>query len=100
MYFVDYSKGFGGKFGLQSDRQDTSALGYGGGVNRTELHPSQVDMKKRFGGKFGIEDSKDQVLMLSVLQCNIDLVMPFDWSSKYDDGGFALAIFSMRIIEG
>ena len=27
--FADYKKGFGGQFGVQSDRQDKSAAGYG-----------------------------------------------------------------------
>ena len=58
---ADYSKGFGGKFGVQSDRQDKSALGYQADTH-TELHPSQTDMKKGFGGRFGVEeDRKDQV---------------------------------------
>lgn len=26
--FLDYKKGFGGKFGIQEDRKDKSALGY------------------------------------------------------------------------
>lgn len=57
----DYSKGFGGKFGVQKDLQDASASGYDS-VTKTELHPSQTDMKKGFGGKFGVEqDRKDEV---------------------------------------
>lgn len=58
---ADHSKGFGGKFGIQKDRQDESALGYDS-VNETELHPSQTDMKKGFGGKFGVEtERQDEV---------------------------------------
>jgi hypothetical protein len=45
---VDYSKGFGGKFGVQNDRTDKSALAF----NHTE------NTEKRFGGKFGIEKDK------------------------------------------
>ena len=57
----DHSKGFGGKFGVQKDRQDKSAAGYEE-KTKTELHPSQTDMKKGFGGKFGVEDRKDEVI--------------------------------------
>ena len=59
--FSDYSKGFGGKYGVQKDRQDKSAAGYED-KTKTELHPSQTDMKKGFGGKFGVEDRKDEVI--------------------------------------
>lgn len=38
---VDYSKGFGGKFGLQTDRVDSSSVGWND-VNQTESHPSQM----------------------------------------------------------
>ena len=55
-FAVDYSKGFGGKFGVQ-DATDSSALGYDS-MGKTELHPSQVDAKKGFGGKFGVEKDK------------------------------------------
>lgn len=59
--FSDYSKGFGGKFGVQSDRQDKSAVNYDADTH-TELHPSQTDMKRGFGGKFGVEeDRRDKV---------------------------------------
>lgn len=37
---VDYSKGFGGKFGVQSDRQDKSAAGWDH-VEKLEKHESQ-----------------------------------------------------------
>lgn len=57
---ADYSKGFGGKFGVQKDRQDRSAAGYDS-VEKTELHPSQKDFKKGFGGQYGVDSSKDQV---------------------------------------
>ena len=53
--------GFGGKYGVQTDRQDKSAKGWSEHT-KPELHPSQTDSKKGFGGKFGIEEgSKDQV---------------------------------------
>lgn len=37
---VDYSSGFGGKFGVQKDRQDQSALGYEH-QEKVEKHASQ-----------------------------------------------------------
>lgn len=40
----DYSKGFGGKFGVQEDRKDKSALGWDH-VEKTQQHESQIDHK-------------------------------------------------------
>lgn len=40
----DYSKGFGGKFGVQEDRKDKSAVGWDH-IEKTEKHESQVDHK-------------------------------------------------------
>ena len=54
---VDGKKGFGGKFGVESDKVDKSAKGWDEKVS-TELHPSQLDHKKGFGGKFGVETDK------------------------------------------
>ena len=59
-FFVDYKTGFGGEFGVQSDRVDKSALGW---EHRDELnkHESQKDYAKGFGGKFGVQqDRKDK----------------------------------------
>ncbi|OQR66651.1 src substrate protein p85-like [Tropilaelaps mercedesae] len=52
--------GYGGKFGVQKDRQDQSAVGneY---VGKTEKHSSQKDYATGFGGKFGVQkDRQDQ----------------------------------------
>lgn len=38
--FADYVKGFGGKFGVQTDRQDKSALGWDH-QEKLQLHESQ-----------------------------------------------------------
>ena len=57
----DSSKGFGGKFGVQKDRQDKTSVGYD---HQTELskHNSQTDGAKGFGGKFGVQQgSQDKV---------------------------------------
>lgn len=53
--------GFGGKFGVQTDRMDASAVGhdYDG---KTEKHVSQTDHSRGFGGKFGVQtDRVDKV---------------------------------------
>lgn len=42
--FVDYSKGFGGKYGVQTDRVDKSALGY--------EHHEQVDKHESQKGNY------------------------------------------------
>lgn len=39
-YTSDYAQGFGGKFGVQQDRQDRSAVGWEH-VEKTEKHASQ-----------------------------------------------------------
>uniref|UniRef100_A0A8C7Q1D5 Hematopoietic cell-specific Lyn substrate 1 n=1 Tax=Oncorhynchus mykiss TaxID=8022 RepID=A0A8C7Q1D5_ONCMY len=51
------SYGYGGKFGVEKDRMDKSAMGfeYKGEV---EQHTSQKDYSKGFGGKFGVEKEK------------------------------------------
>lgn len=61
IYFnKDYSVGFGGKFGVQKDRVDKSALGWEH-HETVQKHSSQVDASKGFGGKFGVEsDRKDK----------------------------------------
>lgn len=42
--FIDYVKGFGGKFGVQEDRKDKSAFGWDH-VETVTKHESQVDHK-------------------------------------------------------
>ena len=41
---ADYSKGFGGKFGVQTDRKDASAVGYDH-QEKLEKHESQKGLK-------------------------------------------------------
>jgi len=41
---ADYSKGFGGKFGVQTDRKDASAVGYDH-QEKLEKHESQKGWK-------------------------------------------------------
>lgn len=45
MILSDYAIGFGGKYGVQRDRQDASALGWDH-VEKAPAHASQVDHKK------------------------------------------------------
>ncbi|XP_031735933.1 src substrate cortactin-like, partial [Anarrhichthys ocellatus] len=54
---ADYVKGFGGKFGVQTDRQDKSALGWDH-QEKPQLHESQKDYKRGFGGQYGVEKEK------------------------------------------
>ena len=52
--------GYGGKFGVQNDRMDKSAVGHD---YQTPLqkHASQKDYATGFGGKFGVQnDRKDK----------------------------------------
>ncbi|XP_055679520.1 src substrate cortactin [Lutzomyia longipalpis] len=46
--------GYGGKFGLEADRMDKSAMGHDY-VGKVEKHASQKDYSEGFGGKFGIQ---------------------------------------------
>lgn len=53
----DYSVGFGGKFGVQTDRQDKSAVGWDH-YEAPQKHESQTDHKVGFGGKFGVQTDR------------------------------------------
>eukprot|EP00051_Salpingoeca_urceolata_P010302 m.125609 g.125609 ORF g.125609 m.125609 type:complete len:213 (-) comp16655_c1_seq2:297-935(-) len=55
----NFAHGYGGKFGVQSDRVDKVASGFDE-VTAPALHSSQVDNKKGFGGKYGIDDRQDK----------------------------------------
>ena len=39
-FYTDYTSGFGGKFGVQNDRQDKSAVGWEH-IEKVEKHESQ-----------------------------------------------------------
>nr|CAC38778.1 cortactin [Suberites domuncula]CAC80140.1 cortactin [Suberites domuncula] len=52
----DSSKGFGGKYGVQKERQDKSAVGWDYQANLAK-HGSQTDAAKGFGGKYGVQDA-------------------------------------------
>merc|ERR1711894_279168 len=53
----DYTSGFGGKFGVQNDRQDKSAVGWEH-IEKVEKHESQKDYKDGFGGKYGLQNDR------------------------------------------
>ncbi|KAM9317955.1 src substrate cortactin isoform 3-T3 [Pholidichthys leucotaenia] len=54
------SHGYGGKFGVQKDRMDKSAVGHEY-QSKLSKHCSQTDTSKGFGGKFGVQtDRVDQ----------------------------------------
>uniref|UniRef100_A0A8C2HK40 Cortactin n=1 Tax=Cyprinus carpio TaxID=7962 RepID=A0A8C2HK40_CYPCA len=53
----DYTKGFGGKFGVETDKVDKSAVGFEY-QGKTEKHESQKDYVKGFGGKFGVQTDR------------------------------------------
>ncbi|MBN3311485.1 SRC8 protein, partial [Atractosteus spatula] len=54
------SHGYGGKFGVQQDRMDKSAVGHEY-QSKLSKHCSQTDSVKGFGGKFGVQaDRIDQ----------------------------------------
>ncbi|KAA8579317.1 hypothetical protein FQN60_005287, partial [Etheostoma spectabile] len=55
------SHGYGGKFGVQQDRMDKSAVGHDY-QSKLSKHCSQTDTSKGFGGKFGVQaDRVDQL---------------------------------------
>jgi uncharacterized protein (DUF1330 family) len=55
------SFGYGGKFGIEKDRMDQSAVGHEY-IAKIEKHASQKDYSTGFGGKFGIQtDRVDKV---------------------------------------
>ncbi|KAG5882090.1 hypothetical protein JTB14_017509 [Gonioctena quinquepunctata] len=51
------SYGYGGKFGVEKDRMDQSAMGHEY-VGKVEKHASQKDYSTGFGGKYGIQTDR------------------------------------------
>eukprot|EP00050_Salpingoeca_kvevrii_P016769 m.58527 g.58527 ORF g.58527 m.58527 type:complete len:387 (+) comp7153_c0_seq2:1434-2594(+) len=54
----NFAYGYGGKFGVQTDRQDKAALGADEKAPLS-VHSSQRDMKRGFGGEFGLDERQD-----------------------------------------
>ncbi|XP_065541400.1 hematopoietic lineage cell-specific protein isoform X6 [Lathamus discolor] len=56
----DYSRGFGGRYGLERDKVDKAAVGFDY-KSQAEKHDSQKDYSVGFGGKFGVQrDRQDK----------------------------------------
>ncbi|XP_077449610.1 src substrate protein p85-like isoform X3 [Stigmatopora argus] len=53
----DYSKGFGGKYGVEKEKVDKSAVGYDY-KGLTEKHQSQKDYSAGFGGRYGVQSER------------------------------------------
>uniref|UniRef100_A0AAY4DSP7 SH3 domain-containing protein n=1 Tax=Denticeps clupeoides TaxID=299321 RepID=A0AAY4DSP7_9TELE len=51
------SYGYGGKFGVETDRMDKGAVGHSY-VAEVEQHSSQTDAAQGFGGKFGVQNDR------------------------------------------
>ncbi|KAK4882114.1 hypothetical protein RN001_005433 [Aquatica leii] len=49
--------GYGGKFGIQQDRMDNSAVGHDY-IGKVEKHGSQTDYSTGFGGKYGVQSDR------------------------------------------
>ncbi|XP_071743159.1 uncharacterized protein Cortactin isoform X1 [Lepeophtheirus salmonis] len=57
---INGSQGYGGKFGIEKDRMDASAMGHDY-EGKVEKHASQTDYAKGFGGKHGVmKDRQDK----------------------------------------
>ncbi|XP_027765738.1 hematopoietic lineage cell-specific protein [Empidonax traillii] len=57
---TDYSKGFGGRYGVERDKVDKAAVGFDY-KSQAEKHDSQKDYAVGFGGKFGVQrDRQDK----------------------------------------
>lgn len=49
--------GYGGKFGVETDRMDKSAMGHDY-IGKVDKHASQKDYSDGFGGKFGVQSDR------------------------------------------
>lgn len=59
------SFGYGGKFGVEKDRMDKSAVGHDH-IEKLQKHASQKDYATGFGGKFGVQtDRVDKVCFIN-----------------------------------
>ncbi|KAF6118963.1 hematopoietic cell-specific Lyn substrate 1 [Phyllostomus discolor] len=61
------SHGYGGRFGVERDRMDKSAVGHEY-VAEVEKHSSQTDSARGFGGKYGVEkDRADKITLVALV---------------------------------
>uniref|UniRef100_A0A667ZF48 Cortactin n=1 Tax=Myripristis murdjan TaxID=586833 RepID=A0A667ZF48_9TELE len=78
------SHGYGGKFGVQEDRMDKSAVGHDY-QSKLSKHCSQTDTSKGFGGKFGVQaDRVDQQYEYSE-DLGVTAVALYDYQAAGDD---------------
>lgn len=66
------SYGYGGKFGVEKDRMDSSAMSHDH-KEALSKHSSQVDAAKGFGGKYGVE--KDRIDKVRKTYCINNLLI-------------------------
>lgn len=76
----DYVKGFGGKFGVQTDRQDKSAVGWDH-HEAPQKHESQTDHKVGFGGKFGLQTDRFGIHFRSSISHAFNVFIP-EWTNQ------------------
>lgn len=75
--------GYGGKFGVEKDRMDKSAMGHDY-IGKVEKHASQKDYSEGFGGKFGVQ--KDRVDKSAVDWDHKEKVEKHSSQKDYSDG--------------
>uniref|UniRef100_A0A8C7CIY1 Cortactin n=1 Tax=Oncorhynchus kisutch TaxID=8019 RepID=A0A8C7CIY1_ONCKI len=82
------SDGYGGKFGVQQDRMDKSAVGWDH-QEKLQLHESQKDYSHGFGGKFGIQKDRMDKVHAQTYEYGEDLgltaVALYDYQAAGDD---------------
>ncbi|KAL6029948.1 hypothetical protein STEG23_028876, partial [Scotinomys teguina] len=75
------SHGYGGRFGVERDRMDKSAVGHEYVAN-VEKHSSQTDAARGFGGKYGVErDRADKSKV--IYGCRGSLRLASDYSHGF-----------------
>lgn len=75
--------GYGGKFGIETDRMDKSAVGHDY-ISKVEKHGSQTDYSDGFGGKFGVQ--KDRVDKSAAGWDHKEKVVKHSSQKDYSDG--------------
>uniref|UniRef100_A0A8C6M6M0 Cortactin n=1 Tax=Nothobranchius furzeri TaxID=105023 RepID=A0A8C6M6M0_NOTFU len=79
------SHGYGGRFGVQQDRMDKSAVGHDY-QSKLSKHCSQTDTAKGFGGKFGVqEDRVDKQQYDYSEDLGVTAVALYDYQAAGDD---------------
>uniref|UniRef100_A0A8C5PWZ6 Cortactin n=1 Tax=Leptobrachium leishanense TaxID=445787 RepID=A0A8C5PWZ6_9ANUR len=74
------SHGYGGKFGVEKDRMDKSAVGHEY-QSKLSKHCSQSDATRGFGGKFGVQS--DRVDQVRILLCATQLNYTTGFGGKF-----------------